>query len=252
MYEVSMDIQTFIMATLLCLAIGEITYHKGLLTGGGAVAATLFGVIIAFIHPSWLVLLFAFLLLGVIVTRYRFSEKEKRGVQEGEKGERGHMNVISTGVVPLAIAILSFPPVAVIPVELSGIFFLTSVATAASDTLASEMGVLSSGSTRMITTMKEVRPGTNGGVSAYGTAWALIGAFSVSVAGGLFLSYFSHTFPQGMVYLLIPGTMGFAGCLIDSILGATLEERGIIGKGHVNLISELLSAVLVLPFLYLY
>ena len=31
--------------------------------------------------------------------------------------------------------------------------------------------------------------------------------------------------------------MGFVGCQIDSVLGATLENRGIIGKGDVNFIS---------------
>ena len=46
---------------------------------------------------------------------------------------------------------------------------------------------------------------------------------------------FSEIF--GAIFVIIPAIMGFIGCQIDSVLGATLENRGIIGKGGVNFIS---------------
>ena len=240
----------FISASVIaiCAVLAFITYEMKLLTIDGSAAAGITGVIIGLIHPSWLILLFSFLLAGVAVTKYRFSYKESRGTQEGKKGERGYKNVLSTGLVPLFTALISINGMSMMKPGISGILFLTAVATAASDTLASEMGVLSD-RTRLITTWKRVRPGTNGGVSLYGTLWALTGAMVTSVAGALFLWYFSDTVVIGMAALLLPGIMGFLGCMIDSVLGATLENRRIIGKGSVNFLSALIVTVAVWPLL---
>ena len=244
-----------VAAAALCLLIGIITYRKGLLTSDGAITAAAIGIIIALTHPSWLVLLFGFLLAGLAVTRYRFLEKKKKGLQEGKSGERGWKNVVSTGSIPAMVALLSIPASPIIPLELSGSLFLVAIATAASDTLASEMGVLS-GKARLITTMKPVEPGTNGGVSAYGTLWSVIGAFTTAFLGGIFLLYFSDTMwshVEGIFFLFaLIGLIGFTGCMLDSLLGATLENRGIIGKGTVNFLSELLSVIIFVAILYLF
>ena len=243
-----MDPLTSASIAIVCVILALITYERRLLTADGSVAAGGVGIIIGLIHPSWLVLLFFFLIAGVLVTKYRFSYKERRGTQEGKKGERGYRNVLSTGLVPLFVALLSIGGMGIIPPGTSGILFLTAVATAASDTLASEMGVLSE-RTRLITTWKRVRPGTNGGISLYGTLWALAGAMVTSAAGALFLGYFSDTITMGMTAILLPGIMGFAGCMVDSVLGATLENRGTIGKGSVNFLSALIVTALVWPLL---
>ena len=239
-----MELFIGLIVLITCVLTGLITYRFSLLTLDGSLTAMAVGIIIGLIRPWWIVLLFGFLLTGVIVTKYRFPEKRAKGVQEGKKGERGYMNVLSTGSVPVIIAILSC---GFIPLKVAAPLFLISIATAASDTLASEMGVLS-GRAWLITTMKEVRPGTNGGVSPYGTLWAIIGAFFASIVGGLFLQYVS-AYPDGIYYLLIPGVFGFIGCVIDSLLGATLENRGMIGKGSVNFISAAIAVILAYPFL---
>ncbi len=226
------------MVLAICFIIGYATYRFSLLTIDGAIAAGIIGVIIGLLRPAWIVLLFSFLIAGVAVTKYRFSDKKERGVQEGRRGERGYRNVLSTGAVPAIIAVLS---VTVIPERLSGVIFLVSIATAASDTLASEMGVLSE-KTVLITNFERVVPGTNGGISLYGTLWAIIGAFVASVFGGIFLLTFSNTYAGGLFYLLVPGMFGFLGCITDSFLGATLENRGLIGKGTVNFVSALLAS----------
>jgi len=38
--------------------------------------------------------------------------------------------------------------------------------------------------------------------------------------------------------------MGFLGCQLDSVLGATLERRGLVNKKTVNLVSTTFGAVL--------
>lgn len=239
-----MEILIDLLILAICAILGLITYRFSLLTTDGSLAAAIVGTIIGLINPSWLILLFSFLIAGVIVTKYRFREKKSIGVQEGIKGERGWRNVLSTGSAPLLIAILSLTDIN--PGIISALF-LVAIGTAASDTLASEMGVLSN-KTYLITNFRRVKAGTNGGISAYGTFWALIGAFVTSIFGGIFLKAFS-SYPSGIYYLFIPGIFGFLGCIIDSILGATLENRGIIGKGAVNLLSALLAVIITYPFL---
>jgi uncharacterized membrane protein len=46
------------------------------------------------------------------------------------------------------------------------------------------------------------------------------------------------------MYLLIPVAIGFLGCQIDSVLGATLERRGLVDKKTVNLVATTSGAIL--------
>lgn len=55
------------------------------------------------------------------------------------------------------------------------------------DTLASELGILSYGSPRLITSFKPVPPGTNGGISVGGTLASLLGGVLVGVLMGVTL-----------------------------------------------------------------
>jgi uncharacterized membrane protein len=50
--------------------------------------------------------------------------------------------------------------------------------------------------------------------------------------------------PLSPVYLLLPMAIGFLGCQIDSVIGATLERRGIVNKKTNNLISTVSGAIL--------
>src|SRR5438445_650588 len=51
------------------------------------------------------------------------------------------------------------------------------------------------------------------------------------------------TMPSAPVYVLIPVAIGFLGCQLDSVLGATLERRGLVSKKTVNLVSTTTGAI---------
>ena len=71
-----------------------------------------------------------------------------------------------------------------------------------------------------------------------------------SVMGWFVLSYLAGiyglrpTMPLSPVYLTLPLGIGFLGCQIDSVIGATLERRGLVNKKTNNLISTVSGGIL--------
>lgn len=241
---------------LLCLVLSGLAYYRKVLTRDGAMAAFGVGLLIGvFGDVTWLLLLLFFLVSSFAATRYRFALKEAMGVQEGARGERRAANVLANGLAPAVIAILGFPgfgfPLLDKPV--SGLLFLSALAVAGADTLASEIGVLSQRA-YLITTRRRVRPGTDGGVSLLGQGAAIAAALYTSLFGFLVLVPFTaytslappFTFPTDPKFLFIPAVVGFLGCQIDSVFGATLERRGWLDKRTNNLVSTSLGAVIAL------
>jgi uncharacterized protein (TIGR00297 family) len=121
------------------------------------------------------------------------------------------------------------------------VLYAAALAFGASDTFASEFGVLA-GRARSILTFRPVEPGTNGGVSGLGELAALLGAFSTAIiALGLFVVTGTHL---SSYYLLIGVATfsGFVGCQIDSVLGELFENRGYLTKHGTNVLG-MLSAI---------
>ncbi len=252
-----MMILELITIIIICVILATVTYYKGMLDLGGSSTAFAIGIIIGiFGGLEWILLLLIFLGSAFLATRYKFSYKKEHGFQEGRKGERGAVNVLANGLVPITLALLHNPinslnplGIGLVQYDIISFLFITSIACAASDTLASEMGILSD-KTYLITSFKRVEPGTNGGVSLYGEIWALIGAaytFGVS-----FIVFFilkdMYIEPSLMIFGI---SIGFMSCQIDSILGAVLERRGLIGKSTVNLLAVSISIIIMGAILWL-
>lgn len=233
---------------LLCAVLSLISYRLRLLTLNGSLASFFIGVIIGYFGSvNWLIILIAFALSGFVVTKFKFELKKRSGVQEGKKGERTWKNVLANSLVPVLIALGAWL-LGQQESAAADLVYLTSVSVAASDTIASELGVLSN-RTFLITNMSRVPVGTDGGVSTYGTIWAFIGAAFASILGWMLL------FPWGTIdaRLFIPIVMGFVGCNIDSLIGATLERRGITSKLSTNILSmgmAALGAMLIISVFY--
>lgn len=238
-----MNLIEVLIVAVLCLAISLVAYYQKFLTAGGTTAAFFVVLVIGlFGGLLWLFLLFVFVLMSFLATKYKFALKEALGAQEGVKGERSARNVLANGAVPSALAFLSFLDSPLFPRELSGMVFISAIAVAASDTIASEIGILSP-RTHLITTMERVKPGTEGGISILGEFAALLAAVFTSLLGYLVLFY-SNTVPLDITTIIIPIFVGFVGCHIDSLMGATLERRGYFTKHHTNFSSIVLGALM--------
>jgi uncharacterized protein (TIGR00297 family) len=208
----------------LIVVIGLITYWRKALDLFGSIFMIIMGIVIIFTAgANWLILIFLFLILGLVSTKYKHQYKKDIGVYEGTRTLK---NVISNGIVPFIMAAFG---------NYGG--FIGSIATATADTLASEVGVTVQ--PRLITTFKKVPPGTDGGISIVGTAAGIIGAGIIGVA-----AYLLGIFPDPFVTLKISIIAGTVGCFVDSILGAVLERRNYISNEYVNLIATITGAAL--------
>ena len=209
---------------VLLIVIALITYLRKALDLFGSIFMIIMGIIIIFTAgANWLILIFIFLILGLISTKYKHQYKKDIGIYEGTRSLK---NVISNGIVPFVMAAFG---------NYGG--FIGSIATATADTLASEIGVTQQ--PRLITTLKKVSPGTDGGISVLGTVAGIIGAGIIGVA-----AYLLGIFPDPYVTLKIAIIAGTVGCFVDSILGATLERRHYISNEYVNLIATITGAAL--------
>lgn len=231
---------SLLVVLVLCIVLSALSFYFGLLTKSGSIASFFVGLAIGVLGaPSWLILLILFALLGFIVTKFRMGLKQELGVQEGKKGERTYRNVIANSLVPLLAAIGAF----ILGDEyytLMAVAYIASISVAAADTVASEVGSLSP-KVYMITTGKKVKAGIDGGISIEGTI--------ACIAGGIIAAYMgcSLIFSElwGITFLIL-GAIGIIGCMIDSLIGATLERRSIVGKLGTNIISMACGAIIAL------
>ncbi len=233
------DLINAVVVVAACILLAGLTYLRKILDLQGSVLGFLMGLVIGLLGSLlWLILLLIFLVTAFAATRYKYSLKSELGAAEPKGGTRGFASVLANGWVPMVVALLSFenPWISTFPKNVAAVLYLTAISAAASDTIASELGVLS-GKARLITTGRPCKPGTNGGVSALGTSAALAAAVYTSLVGWAVLLFSGQLAAFPLWFILLPVAMGFLGCQIDSVLGATLENRGMLNKDRVNILS---------------
>lgn len=96
----------------------------------------------------------------------------------------------------------------------------------------------------MITTLREVDPGTDGAISLAGTLVGVVAAAVVAAAGAFALM-------GGRTMFLVSFAGGVFGLLFDSLLGATLERPGWLNNNAVNFLSTASAAAFALGLLAL-
>jgi uncharacterized protein (TIGR00297 family) len=225
------DLQMVVAAVIVGFTFGYFAFRAKTADLSGLFSAALIGIILLVFAapqgPSWFLIMLTFFILGSAATKYKFEYKKRLGVEQGKSGARGYRNVFANGIIAAAAAVLF----GVFQQPLFIVMYVGCVATAAADTLASEIGV-TGGIPRLITTFRQVPIGTNGGITVTGETVALIGGLTVSVVA-MFLNVIT---PHMMVICTLAG---FAGTNIDSVIGATLENKGFLGNAGTNLLATL-------------
>lgn len=225
--------------------IGLLAYQRGSLTRSGVVGAIVTGTAIfgfgGFV-PG--VLLVAFFVSSSLLSKYKARAKEKFS-EKFQKGSRRDLGqALANGGWAALLAIGGwFAAQNASTMELArwlNLALLGALATVTADTWATEIGVLSKSSPRMITTGRVVSAGTSGGITWLGTAMAFCGGafigammivanfllfaatdFARALSEGVGVALMASA--SGIFFVLLAGVSGLLGSLFDSLLGATAQ-----------------------------
>ncbi len=214
-----------VLGLFLSAAVGGLGYWRKALTPSGLVGAILVGTLIfGFGGWIWGLVLITFFVSSSLLSRYRRADKEAFAAAFAKDSRRDMGQALANGGVgaALAVAFASYPE----PVLFAA--YLGVMATVNADTWATEIGVLSHVPPRLVTTGKEVVPGTSGGVTRLGL-WAsvagalLIGAVATALTQIASLQKGTGWSLQAASFPLLALAGGLVGSIFDSLLGATVQ-----------------------------
>ena len=202
------------------------------------VAAALTGGLLAFFifmgaGYTGIGLLAAFFILGVGATSWQFNAKKKEGIAENTQGKRNAGQVFANAGAATILAVFALyntGSATSIHLMVAGCF---SAATA--DTLSSELGNVYGKRYYHLLSFREMQRGANGAVSIPGTAAGIFGSTVVALVYVLGTGWNAQHF----LIIIIAGT---AGNITDSVLGLTLENKGLLNNNAVNFLNTTAGA----------
>lgn len=198
--------------------------NRGALAG----AAVCFALIIADGLRAFAALLTVFVLTWT-ATRFGYVHKQSLGTAEHRAGRSAAQVLANLGVAMICALLYAL----VRQDSRLLIAMIAALAEAAADTVSSEIGQAIGGTPRLITNWKPVLAGTDGAISLPGTAAGFVAAVAVSLTG-----------LAGWRTALACAAAALIGMTADSLLGATVERRGVIGNNAVNFISTAIAALI--------
>uniref|UniRef100_H3HDP5 Transmembrane protein 19 n=1 Tax=Phytophthora ramorum TaxID=164328 RepID=H3HDP5_PHYRM len=219
-----------LVAALLAGGLGRRGLKKQSLDVSGAAAACFVGFFTLAAGYRFGLLLLGFYFSGSKLTKVRASVKQQLDANYKPGGQRSAGQVLACSLLATLLAVYSVVQFGDADVALNfqdapGQSYLVAsyighYACCAADTWASELGVLSKSEPRLITTLRRVPPGTNGGVSVLGLA--------VSALGGAFIGalHYAASLASGTAQLQVITlgvVTGLFGSVLDSVLGATVQ-----------------------------
>ncbi|MGN6491089.1 MAG: DUF92 domain-containing protein [Agriterribacter sp.] len=214
------------------------------LTTAAAIAGGLSAfVIFAANGIAGIALLAAFFIMGVAATIHHWKEKQRYGLTDNEKGARTSGQVLANaGVAVIVSALVLFNRI-----ELqSGLLMVAgSFASAAADTVSSEIGNVYGRRFYNILSFKKSTRGINGAISLEGTLAGIAASFLIA-----FIYYIAGR--QEAAHIPIIVVAGTIGNIADSVLGTTLENRKLLSNNAVNFLNTGVGAGIALLLHWLF
>jgi uncharacterized protein (TIGR00297 family) len=216
-----MYLEEFLLVLFFLVSFSIFSHKKKLLDFEGILIANVVGLAAITYGPNETTILrflavVTFFVIGEIASTYPKKKHEKRGI----------WNVVGNSLPALFFLslVIVYPEYGLI-LELG---FFGAISAALSDTLSSEIGYYSKKDPIMITTLKKVPRGTDGGVTLLGFIAAFFGSTIIA------LLYFS--FYQNIFFAILILLSGLVGTIVDSLFGALFETKNMLNNTHVNLI----------------
>jgi uncharacterized membrane protein len=234
------------------------------LTGAVITASLMFSTISSPYEPwhTGLTPVLAVSLLAFAATRAGRRKKERLGTAEERRGRAASQVAANLGLAALVLCApiqlwvidrgwlngtwlnQSWPNRATATPPALFAVALAALAEAAADTVSSEIGQVLDGRPRMLTTLREAEPGTDGAISVAGSISGILAGAAIAGVGTWALNGDWRMFgvsSAGAVF----------GLFFDSLLGATLEKLGWLNNDAVNFLSTAAAAAFVVGLLVL-
>ena len=242
------------LSLLLALVVMKLqAATPGAAATGALITVSLMFSTVNFPYRPWQTALIPVLAVAVLAsssTRLGRTKKERLGTAERRQGRAASQVAANLGIAALVSSEVvqswltdsgwfTRPTLAPMPLFAVG---LAALAEAAADTVSSEVGQVLGGQPRMITTLRTVEPGTDGAISLAGTLAGVVAAVIVAAAGTLAMR-------GDLTMLAVSCAGGIFGLFFDSLLGATLEQRGWLNNDAVNFLSTASAAAFALGLL---
>lgn len=224
-------------ALALNAAVALAGWRARTVTAAGAFTGAVIGVLV-FAGAGWQgwVILLASFVAAAVTTRAGFRRKALVGIAERRGGARGPGNAVANTGVGAWAALVSL---GVAPPGPAHLAMVAALVTAASDTVASEIGKAWGRTTWLVTGWRKVPPGTSGAVSLEGTA---AGVAASALLGGLAV-WLGLLPPAAIVVVVVAAAVA---SIVESVLGARFEGPGILDNDALNFINSLVGAGLAL------
>lgn len=226
--------QRLVVALAVNLALGLLAWRRGAVSGSGFVGGVIVG--------SWIYcfgglgawsMLCGFFLLGSGATRLGFARKAAAGIAQEAGGRRGSRHALANCATGMALSTLL--PFTASPAWAVGL--VSAFATAASDTLGSEVGQLYGKHPVLPTTWRPVAPGTEGAVSVEGTLAGIAGSALLAL-----LAVMLGFVPARLGW--VPVVAAFGGTVAESYVGAIWGRQQRIGNEAMNFLNTVVGAAI--------
>lgn len=219
---------TWVIGLFFALIVAMFSYKFRLLTLDGSVTALFLGWLIFSLGGlPFSVPILAFFVFSSLLTKVgKTRKKHLSGIFE-KTGARDAGQVLANGLIPALILLVWYRTQNPIWI----VCYLAALASAAADTWATELGVLSKSDPRSILNFRKVEPGTSGGVSGLGMSGAILGALLIATTGFLFNASNARTHFQWRDVLFVT-VAGVIAQTVDSFLGASCQATYRCRKCH--------------------
>jgi len=214
--EVVITVNSVLIGILFAALVVGISFRVKFLTLSGSIATFILASFIFGLGGiKWSVPIMTFFILSSILSKLRKKKNESVEIYFEKSGVRDYLQVIANGGLGGILVILN----AVKHNEIYYMIYLATLSAVCADTWATEIGTWKKTATYNILNLKPVAQGVSGGISLPGTIGAVLGSIAILFSGILWIdiSYIHYTI------LIIAA--GVFGCVIDSILGATIQAQ---------------------------
>lgn len=224
MREVLQPYMQLLIGFITAIFISLLSWRAQSLSQSGALAAAVLGTVIFGLGGlAWAIILLTFFISSSVLSHLFKRRKAALLKEKFSKGtQRDAWQVLANGGTAGLFVVLHV----IYPQNIClWLGFAGALAAVNADTWATELGMLSRRTPRLIIFGKPVEKGTSGGVTLSGTFAALIGALLI----GLFTVFLWQgnssqiDTGQAIVCVVIITIAGFVGSLVDSLLGATVQ-----------------------------